>query len=434
MEVEKSGFGPALRSVVGAARVSQNWSVDLLRDPQKYEPCPWICPAPYWNYQNMRKQFNQIKDKEFPWNREVPERALRSGVERAFNAQENHKANPKHFDKPSHRGRGNRDSATFDKVKVSPDGLAVAIPKVGYVPLKEQFVLPANCRFISMTVRERAGRWFVSFQIVEDGWVAPAKKRPEDVETLAAIDFNIGNEFAAVSVNGQVTVVENPRFFRRAEKKLRRLQQKAARRIRLVSVGGKLLKAREQSKNYEKAAQEVSQHHMRIANQRKDFQHKFSTTVVKSHDAVLDDQNISVSSWLKLNGKSVCDVGIAEIRRQIAYKCELYGTIRIPGPGRFEPTSRKCVHCDTINPNLKWHDESWWCASCGAFLLRNPNAARVLEKYGWTVLQTQAVLDLQTSASTPMGGGKSGRNPSGGSSKPVPQGQETGCVSKVHIS
>lgn len=381
-EAVAGSYEPALRSVVGANRVAQNWSVDLLKDSQKYEPCSWLCPAPYWNYQSMRKKFNEVKDVEFPWNREVPERALRSGIERAAAARDNHNENPKHFGFPSYRGRGNRDSATFDKVSISKDGRSVWVPKVGWIGLKEQVVLPENGRFISMTVREKAGRWFVSFQIVEEGWVAPAKK---PVEVVGAIDFGIGNEFAAVSTNGAVEIVENPRFFRNSEKKMRRLQQKQSRRA-VKDSKGRLVG--EQSNNYRKSSREVAALHMRIANQRKDFQHKFSTTFVKSHDAGLPDQNVNISGWMKLNGKSVVDVGIAEIRRMIAYKSELYGMTLVP-MDRYEATSRKCVHCDTINPNLKWHAESWWCGSCGAFLLRNPNAALVMEKYAWTVLQVQ---------------------------------------------
>lgn len=117
-------------------------------------------------------------------------------------------------------------------------------------------------------------------------------------------------------------------------------------------------------------------------------------------------------------GKSAADVAIGEIRRQIAYKCEWYGTTYVD-VSRWFPSSKTCFECGLINPNLKRSQTNWEC-ECGALLGRNPNAARVLEEQGWKVLQLQTA-DTSVTGDQNIGLGQV--------DEAVME-----CVSKVHIS
>lgn len=401
------------RSAAGASRKAQNWTLEYLK------ACYEAGEKQSWRVEGLEPQWRLAREDIAPWWAENHKESYKDGIQRAVNAYNNwYKTlkTTKHFGFPRFRGRGQNDSVTYTTGFSEPGEWEFQIPGFGRrrFALMEALILPAGARVVKLTVRERAGRWFVTFHINEAGWIAPDKKPVGKIETLVAIDFGVGDEFAAVSVNGQVTVVENPRFFRNGERKLRRLQQKMSRRF----VRG----AEEQSKNYQKARLAVARQHLRIANQRKDFVHKFTTSIVKSQDvdAVLPDQDVNVKGWTVLLGKSTHDAAVAEAIRQITYKCEWYGKTLVPVP-RWTPTSKVCFECGWINPALKRGARSWTC-ECGAVLERNPNAARVLEEEGWKVLQSQTVDTSVTGVRASSGLGQ------------VDEAVNTGCVSKVHIS
>ncbi|WP_353740146.1 transposase [Desulfotruncus arcticus] len=65
--------------------------------------------------------------------------------------------------------------------------------------------------------------------------------------------------------------MDNPKYFRKSEKKLTRLQRRLSRK-------------KKGSNNRRKAKTKVTWLHDKIANQRKDFLHKVSYGIVKKYD------------------------------------------------------------------------------------------------------------------------------------------------------
>lgn len=99
----------------------------------------------------------------------------------------------------------------------------------------------------------------------------------EDKEELHVNDNEIGidlgiKEFAITS-DGEM--IENPKYLRKSEKKLRKLQKDLSR-------------CQKGSKNREKCRIKVAKQHEKITNQRKDFLHKLSMSLlVKTKQYVL---------------------------------------------------------------------------------------------------------------------------------------------------
>ena len=58
----------------------------------------------------------------------------------------------------------------------------------------------------------------------------------------------------------------------------------------------------------------------------------------------------------------------------LEYKAEWYGKniLRI---GKFEPSSKTCSCCGSINKELTLQDREWTCKGCGTLLNRDKNAA-----------------------------------------------------------
>lgn len=58
----------------------------------------------------------------------------------------------------------------------------------------------------------------------------------------------------------------------------------------------------------------------------------------------------------------------------LEYKANWYGK-NILKIGTFEPSSKTCSCCGSINKDLQLKDREWTCGSCGTLLDRDVNAA-----------------------------------------------------------
>ena len=72
--------------------------------------------------------------------------------------------------------------------------------------------------------------------------------------------------------------------------------------------------------------------------------------------------------------QSISDAGWAMFVTMLEYKAEWYGKniLRI---GKFEPSSKTCSCCGSINKELTLQDREWTCKGCGTLLNRDKNAA-----------------------------------------------------------
>ena len=134
--------------------------------------------------------------------------------------------------------------------------------------------------------REATGKWYVSL-VAE--FNLPDLPKPS-IETETAIGIDVGfDRFATDSDGG---ILENPRFFRKAERKIKRAQRELSRK-------------RKGSANRAKARRALACEYEKVANRRADFAHKFSTSVVKENNTI-------ACETLNLKGMSrnlACQVG-----------------------------------------------------------------------------------------------------------------------------
>ena len=213
--------------------------------------------------------------------------------------------------------------------------------------------LPEKCKPSSVTVsKDAAGRYFISILVEEE-------IKPLEI-TSQTVGLDLGISSLVILSTGEK--VGNPQFFRKEEKKLARAQRRYS-------------KKKKGSKNREKARRKVARLHARIADKRRDYQHKLTTRIVRENQ-VICVESLAVKNMMQNHhlAKSIADVGWGEIVRQFEYKAQWYGRALIK-IDRFEPSSKKCSCCGHILDELDLDVRYWTCPNCGAFHDRDINAA-----------------------------------------------------------
>lgn len=226
----------------------------------------------------------------------------------------------------------------------------VYVAKVGDLKVKWSRPLPATPTSLTV-IKDSSGRYFLSFVVDVDPELLP------ETDTEVGIDLGL-SVFAVLSDGRKIAA---PRFLRRAEKRLKRLQRDLSRKV----VG---------SNNRAKARIKVARQHARVADRRRDWHHKESTRVIRDSQAVyVEDLAVSGLGRTRL-AKSVHDAGWAAFVNMLEYKAVKYGRYfgRI---GRFEPTSQVCSTCGVKDGPKPPHVREWTCQKCGTVHDRDHNAA-----------------------------------------------------------
>jgi putative transposase len=174
------------------------------------------------------------------------------------------------------------------------------------------------------------------------------------------VGIDLGLTHFAVLSDGRK--IANPRFLRRAERKLRKAQQDLSRK-------------KKGSSNGAKARVRVARVHARVADSRRDWLHKVSTRIIRESQAVyVEDLCVSGLGRTRL-AKSVHDAGWSGFTAMLEYKAALYGRTfaRI---SRWEPTSQVCSRCGVKDGPKPLSVREWTCGGCGTVHDRDVNAAR----------------------------------------------------------
>ena len=223
------------------------------------------------------------------------------------------------------------------------------LPKIGDVPVRWSRQLPAEPSSVTV-IKDAGGRYFASFVVQTTHEPLPA--------TVSEVGIDLGlTHFAVLS---DATKVTAPTFLRRAARKLRRLQQDLSRKQR-------------GSQNRKKAVVKVARAHARVADTRRDWQHKLSTRIIRDNQAVYVEDLCVVGLGRTRLAKSVHDAGWASFTAMLEYKAARYGRTYAK-VDRFFPSTRMCSDCGRINEKMALDVRSWTCP-CGSTHDRDINAA-----------------------------------------------------------
>lgn len=318
---------------------------------------------------DLMRQLTELKETEATWLSECPRQSLESSLTNLDNAYTSFFKNRGKF--PKFKKRSDKQSIIFRRDTKIENG-KIKLTKIGWIEFVQHRLFEGEIRTVTVT-KTPTNKYFVSV-LVEDESKLPNKKNIKE-KTTVGIDVGL-KTFATLSDN---TTFENPKYLQHQIKRLRVEQRKLDRRYK------KGIKTSEQSKGWQKQKMVVALLHEKIANQRKDFLHRATINIIRKNDTIcIEDLNISGMLQNHNLAKSISDVGWGEFMRQLEYKAEWYGK-NIIKIGRFDPSSKLCSVCGTINKELKLSDRDWICEKCGTKHDRDENAAKNIKSFGLRV-------------------------------------------------
>jgi putative transposase len=120
----------------------------------------------------------------------------------------------------------------------------------------------------------------------------------------------------------------------------------------------------------------VARLHARIADRRRDFQHKLTTRLIRENQTICVE-SLAVKQMLQhpTLAKAIADVGWGEILRQLEYKANWYGRTLVK-IDRWYPSSKTCSVCGFVLETLDLEERTWTCPQCGTLHDRDTNAAQ----------------------------------------------------------
>jgi putative transposase len=297
---------------------------------------------------------------DFPWLKEVDSLAL---ANEQLNLQKAYKNffRDKKVGFPKYKSKKkNYFSFTTNNQKgtVSIEDGLLKVPKLkSRIKIKVHRPLLGDIRSCTIS-KTPTGKYYASILVNEE--IMPLPKASDSI----GIDVGI-KTFATLSTG---EFIDNPKWLRKSEKRLIRLQRNLSRK-------------QKGSKNRYKARLKVARLHEKIKNQRNDFLHKTSTILIRENQA-LGIEDLRVKNMLKNHklAKAISEVSWAEFRRLLEYKSNWYGRQLTVAPSNYA-SSQLCSDCGHKNPlvkNLKVRQ--WICPNCGVSHDRDVNAAKNLLK------------------------------------------------------
>jgi len=308
----------------------------------------------------MEGVLTQLK-KELPWLSQASSTCLNETIEdldAAFKAF--FKKNAK-YPKPKKRHQKQSVRYTLNKRQTTAfeDGKILKIPKLGSCNVVWTRSID-NMPNTATVSRDSCGDWWISLQFESNTTIVAPKTDKE-------VGLDLGLSALITDSNGKK--IKPPRFYHKARKKLKC-------RARHLS------RAQKNSKNRNKKRLRVARVHRQIANQRRDFLHKTSISIVRENQAIAIE-NLSVQSLTaarvkgqrKLN-RSIGDAGWRELRTFLEYKSKWYQRELIVIP-RFQKSTGICPSCRHEH-KLKLSDREFACESCGIHHDRDIAAAKII--------------------------------------------------------
>jgi putative transposase len=301
--------------------------------------------------------------KEYPFATRLNSQARQASADRAWFAIsrfydncKTHKPGKKGYPKFQHDNRSVEYKQTGWKLE--PDGKHIrftdgcGIGRLRMVGNPKQKIEDFPTEQIKrVRIVHRADGYYVQFGVQADRVI-------EHVPTGKQVGIDVG--LKAYYTDSDGNIVENPRHYRKAEKRLQQLHRQLSRK-------------QKKSKNRKKARKQLAKAYLKVQRQREDFARKTASTLVSSHDLIAYE-DLQIRNMVRNHhlAKSIHDAGWGTF----IFWVKAYGVMHAIPVIAVAPqfTSQDCSNCAALvkkSLSMRTHI----CTSCGVVMDRDQNAA-----------------------------------------------------------
>lgn len=238
------------------------------------------------------------------------------------------------------------------------------LPKVGDVKVAWSRELPSAPGSVTV-IKTATGKYYASFVVsVDDGTDLLEPISDEDAE----MGIDLGLKHFAVLRGGEV--IDNPKFFRRLERKLRKAQRVLSRKEK-------------GSANRAKARVKVAKIHESIKHARSDWVDKQVIGILRENQAVyVEDLNVKGLARGRA-AKSIHDAAFGMFLTRLESKAARVGRT-FAKVDRYFPSTRLCSSCGALTgpEGLEGLRVRVWTCGCGAHHDRDVNAEINIRREG----------------------------------------------------
>jgi putative transposase len=277
-------------------------------------------------------------------------------ISRFYDNCKNHKPGKKGYPTFQHDNRSVEYKQTGWKLEADgkhlcfTDGCGIGRVRLVGTPAQRIEAFPTR-QIKRVRLVRRADGYYVQFAV-------QAERTIEHVATGRQVGIDVG--LKAFSTDSEGNTVENPRYYRKAEQRLKRLQRRLSR-------------TQKRSQNRKKARQRVAKAHLKVHRQREDFARKQANALITSSDLIAYE-DLKIRNMLRNRklAKSISDAGWGMFLQWVRYYAGLHHIAVIAVAPHF--TSQQCSACGALvkkSLSVRTH----LCPRCGLVLDRDHNAA-----------------------------------------------------------
>lgn len=345
----------------GCVRFVYNYYLSLRID--EYEFC-----NQYMSYYDCANNLTELK-RIFSFLKDVDSIALQQSLRHLETAFGNF-FKQTNVGYPKYKSKRSRSSYTTNCVNgnIKVFDKHIVLPKVGKVKAKIHRQVPDGYVLKSATVTQTAsGKYYVSVLFEHESQV-------NEVVPHSFLGLDYSSPCLYIDSNGRE--LDYPRFYRKAEARLKREQRK-------------LSHMKYRSNNWYKQKRRIAVIHEKIANQRKDFLHKLSYSLASSYDCIgIEDLNMRGMSQSLNLGKSTMDNGFGMFVTFLQYKLERRGK-HLVKIDKWFPSTKSCHQCGCVKP-MRLSDRQYVCPECGMVFDRDWNSAINIREEAKNIMNRRA--------------------------------------------
>ncbi len=232
---------------------------------------------------------------------------------------------------------------------------SITLPKIGRVRMVKHRAVKGKVKTVTVK-KYKNGEWYaiIAVEINE-----PKAATPKEIKNPVGVDSGL-TDFIYLSDN---THVENPKFIKKHEKRIRKAQKNLSRK-------------KKGSKNRKKARLLLAKRWQDYKNVKTDWQWNLAKILVSRYDLIAYE-NLSVSNMVKNHNlaKAIQDASWAKFWDKVERKAKQNGTLAVAVDPEY--STQECPVCH-VKHKVALSERTFVCPSCGYTAQRDYKAGVII--------------------------------------------------------